>query len=106
MKYLFPKYIIEDGKLFIGKVTFHKELAENINNVKGGGFFHFDTETNTFYLYGKSHDFGQAKIEDVKNAVNNGFAGAKHRYNRYKNFNFIYSEGSTLADVFLEGVKL
>ena len=64
---VFPKFIIEDGNLILSKVTYHREMATNPDNVKGGGWFNY--KDGTFTLSGESHDFGPAKLEDIKKAV-------------------------------------
>jgi len=76
MEDLFPKFIIETDDelgdcLIIGKCTYHRELAIIKENVKGGGWYKYNNETNTFTLYGESEDFGPAEIEDIQNVINN-----------------------------------
>ena len=93
-----PKWIIEDGELIIGKVAFHKDLALDKTKVKGGGWFSFDSKKNTFYLYASSEDFGYAKLEDVKNAVESGKVGERNRFWRYKNFNYQFSEKDSIDE--------
>lgn len=66
---IFPKFIIEDGSLILGKVTYHKDLVTDKEKVKGGGFFHFDKETATFCFYGRSNDYGKASMEDIKKCI-------------------------------------
>ena len=49
---LFPKFIIQGENLILSKVTFHKDLVLNGNgDIKGGGFFKLDFQSNTFILY-------------------------------------------------------
>jgi hypothetical protein len=74
---VFPKFIIETDDelgdvLIIAKCTYHKELTTNKEKVKGGGWFKFNKETNTFILSDESYDFGRAKIEDIKNCIDKG----------------------------------
>ena len=59
-------FIVEDGKIKIGKVRFHKDLAENKDNVRGGGEFKLNKDDRTFTLFGKSHDFGPADKDEVQ----------------------------------------
>jgi hypothetical protein len=71
---VFPKFIIETNDelgdcLIIAKCIFHKQLATNIEKVKGGGLFAFDKDNSTFILSGESYDFGMAKVEDIKNCI-------------------------------------
>ena len=77
MKNIFPKWIFEDDFIVIRKCTFHKDIVENIPDVRGGGLFYFHRDTNTFILYGSSHDFGKANPEAVQRAIADG------RYGRF-----------------------
>lgn len=67
---LFPKFIVENGNLIISRCTFHKELVKNIKKVQGGGWFILTK--GIFILYGDSCDLGNAKFEDIKEAVERG----------------------------------
>jgi len=74
---VFPKFIIETDKelgdvLIIARCTYHKELATDFTKIKGGGWWKLDKETQTFTLNGDSHDFGRAKVEDIKNCIDKG----------------------------------
>lgn len=64
---LFPKFIVEGDNLIIAKVTFHKDLVIDKDQVKGGGWWKRDGDI--FILHGSSFDFGSAKVEDIKAAV-------------------------------------
>lgn len=64
---VFPKFIVEDGALIIAKCTYHHQLVNDKAKVKGGGWW--VKEENRFILMGKSHDFGQATIEDIASCV-------------------------------------
>ena len=77
---LYPKFIIEGDSIVIGMVTYHKELAMVGNHVKSGGSFEMDTTNKILTFFGCSHDFGCAKLEDIKQAVN----GGKVYSNKYK----------------------
>lgn len=71
---VFPKFIIEDDReeslcLVIAKCTFHKQLAHDVTRVRGGGWWSLDHENSIFTLYGESHDFGRADIEDIKSCI-------------------------------------
>ena len=62
-----PKFIIQDGELRMGRVVMHKDLAsEDGSKPVGGGFWYFDMDVKIMYLYGKSHDFGEVKVEDFE----------------------------------------
>jgi hypothetical protein len=80
-------FVIEGDKISIGKARFHKDLVENKANVRGGGQFVFNSETNTFTLFGKSHDFGPARSEEVQRLVDLGEVynyGKRNIGKRYK----------------------
>lgn len=68
---IYPKYIIEDDCLIIGRVYRHHQLADNKENVKGGGLWHYNDDT-TIVLMGRSTDFGSPRIDDVRAAVEAG----------------------------------
>lgn len=86
---VFPKFIVEDDKLIIGKVSYHKDLVSDKEKVKGGGWWSLNKDTNTFTLKGDSHDYGRASIEDIKNCIDKGNVFS----NRYQTVNIsnIYS---------------
>ncbi len=98
---IFPKFIVEDGCLIIRKVTFHKEMVIDKSKVKGGGWFRYDKETNTFILYGESVDFGMADIEDIKKCIenNNVFSSQYKHRNISDNYNFSYDTGSEIIQL-------
>jgi hypothetical protein len=101
------KYIIEDGRLILGKVIFHKELVNDIAKVTGGGWFYFMSKDNTFLLYSSSHDFGQATLEQVKSAVDNKFCDAAcGRLGRYSDYKFVYSNSSELEQAKINFIAL
>jgi len=71
---VFPKFIIETNDelvdcLILSKCTYHKQLATNLDKVKGGGWFRFSAADNAFIFYGSSDKFGEAKFEDIKKCV-------------------------------------
>ncbi len=72
----YPKFIIEEieneGKcLILSKCTYHKQLARDVNNIIGGGWFHLDINNFTFTFFGNSHDFGKAELNDIFHCVKN-----------------------------------
>ena len=92
---VYPKFIVESDELIIGKCTFHKELAENKDNVKGGGWFNYDHSKKTFTFFGESHDFGKAEIEDIKEAIENDKVYANSmRSRKLTDHKFIYYTGT------------
>jgi len=87
---LFPKFIVEDGCIILGKVTYHKDLAENKENVKGGGTYKYIPVERTFELSGSSYEFGPAKLEDIKKAVGTGEVYSDGKIMKLSNANYTY----------------
>lgn len=103
---LFPKYIIETDDelgncLILSKCSFHHELVTDKNKVKGGGWFKYDSSKNMFIFFGDSHEFGQAKLEDVKKCVEEDkvFTNPHLTHSIAKNFKFKYDTGSELIEL-------
>ena len=67
---VFPKFIIEGENLIIAKCTYHKELAEDVSLVRGGGWW--SKKDDSFTLFGKSEDFGTASLEDIQECILKG----------------------------------
>jgi hypothetical protein len=86
-----PKWIIENGRLIIGKVKFHSQLVADIEKVKGGGLFDMDHEAKTILLYGSSSDYGYAAITDIIAAIQDGSCDSFHREGQFNNFEYSYS---------------
>ncbi len=97
---VFNKFIIEyfdDEKcecLIISRCTYHRDVAYNINNVKSGGWYNFDSETRTFTLYGSSEQFGKADFNDIKNCILNKklFTNYTLINNLTDKFKFVYRD--------------
>lgn len=68
---VFNKFIISDGDIVIGKVTYHKQLVwdKDTEIISGGGWFTINSDDKTITFYGDSHDFGKAKLEDIQKCV-------------------------------------
>lgn len=69
---VYQKFIIETDDiigdcLIIAKCTYHKQLATDISKVKGGGMW--TKKDSTITLFGESHDFGKANIEDIQKCI-------------------------------------
>ncbi len=96
----FPKFIIEDGKLILMKVTYHHEIVTNKDKVKGGGWFKYLQQTDTFLFYGDSNDFGKATIEDIRAAVENKqvYSGKLADHNISERHNFGYDTGTEIIE--------
>lgn len=67
-----PKFVIEDGNIVMMKVLFHKEIVNDTTKVKGGGWFSYNRETNTFVFFGESEDFKKYDLEELIKAVEAG----------------------------------
>lgn len=72
MSRLFEKFIIEGTNLILGKCTYHRQLVTNRDNVRGGGVYYFNSETNSYTLGGKSHEFGYAELDNIRECVRSG----------------------------------
>ena len=80
MKY--PKFIIYDNKIILGKVQRHKDMLPDnadMSLLSGGGFFSIDRKNKIVILGGKSFDFGKFDIEKAQEAEfeNKQLAGYK-----------------------------
>lgn len=102
----FPKFIIETNDelgdcLILSKCTYHKDLVTDPTKVKGGGWFSYDDGTFTFY--GKSADYGEASLEDIKHCVENQITTFDNNY-------LIFKEKSSIAglnkETFVEVTKI
>lgn len=69
---VFPKFIVEGNNLIIAKCTYHKDLATDKAQVKGGGLWDWDQDKKEFLFYGDSFDFGRASIEDIRACIEAG----------------------------------
>ncbi len=62
-----PKWIIQDGELRMGRVVNQFIVADNYGPYPlGGGLWFFDVDAKIMYLYHKSYDYGQVKVEDFE----------------------------------------
>jgi len=89
---VFPKFIIEDGELIFGKCTYHKQLATDVKNVKGGGWWSFNKDKTEMTFFGDSQDFGRAKLEDIRKAVLEKKVFTNSFINCSDKFTFFYRE--------------
>lgn len=103
---IFPKFIIETDEelgdcLIISKCTFHKEMATNRDMVKGGGWYNINLDKRTITLGGESHDFGSAKIEDIKKAIENDnvYTNTYLTHSIAKEFKFLYDKQSEIVEL-------
>ena len=61
-----PKWIIQNNELRIGRVVSHSDLADKEGKVMGGGWWEYDRDSHTLYLYNKSYDYGQVEEDDFE----------------------------------------
>ena len=68
-----PKFIIVSrpenpltGRLVYGNVSSHRELIEGYVKIRGGGWYNKDDEKKTIVLYGSSGDFGEPRLDLLK----------------------------------------
>jgi hypothetical protein len=67
------KFIITAEKFIMGNVDFHKDLVSRMRTdtfpTLGGGRWDADKDKKILYLWGESHDFGFARPEQIKTAM-------------------------------------
>lgn len=99
---LFPKFIIEDGNLILGKVTYHSELVTDKTKIKGGGWFRLKFKEKTITFYGYSHDYGKATLEDVRNCIISGKVyTSKYHTKSPREFKYFYDTGTEIIELLL-----
>ncbi|MEI8087055.1 MAG: hypothetical protein WCG93_12670 [Paludibacter sp.] len=98
---LFPKFIIEEENMILKTVKNHRDIAINASKVKGGGSYIFDSETNSYTLYGESYEFGTAKIEDIKKCIEDGkvYTNDILTYSVADKNNFSFYNGSKIIEL-------
>jgi len=89
---VFPKFIIEGDEIIFGKVTYHKQLATDIKNVRGGGWWSFNKDVTEMTFFGDSHDFGRATLEDIRKAVLEKKVFTNSFINHSDKFTFFYKD--------------
>lgn len=104
----FSKFIIEDDKLIMMKVTFHKDIVVDKDKVNGGGWFRYDAEAKMFILFGDSHDYKKATLENITKCVEAGkvFSDNKLYRNISSKYNFGYDTGTEIIVLETPGNKL
>ncbi len=101
MRGLFPKFIVEDGSLVMMYVQYHSQIVNNKDKVNGGGWFRFDKHSKSCIFYGGSQDYGNAKLEHIKDCVRN----RKVFMNPHKNrsladkYKFYYDTGMEMIEL-------
>ena len=96
---MYPKFIINQGRLIIGMVDQHKELADNHSTTQGGGWWHKDEESKSIWLYARSLLFGSVPRKVLQKVI----ASGNHDYPGYT---FYYSRSSNVETAMAEGDKL
>jgi len=96
---VFPKFIVEGDTLVIAKCTYHYQIVNDKEKVKGGGWWRKDGDN--FILHGSSHDFGSATLEDIKNCINKGnvFTDKYNVRNISKTHKFSYDTGTEIIEL-------
>lgn len=96
---VYSKFIVEGNNLILSKCTYHKQLCNNEENVKGGGWFKIKDD-KTIILGGSSHDFGSAEIEDIKHCIKEGNVFANSRLSRkFEGYKFFYDTQSEIIEL-------
>lgn len=92
MSDVYPKFIVEGNNLIIAKVTYHKDLVTDKEQVKGGGWWRL--KGDMMILHGTSFDFGTAKAEDIKACIDAGnvFSDQYMIQNIADQFGFAYQD--------------
>jgi hypothetical protein len=94
---VFCKFIIEGDALIIGKVTYHYQLVNKKEDVKGGGWFRYGPEGRHLILYGSSEDFGKASLEDIRHCVENDEVySSKFHIRCMDDFHYSYDTGTEI----------
>lgn len=60
--------ITDEDQLRLGHIDLHKQLVGRTGTPKGGGFWLYDKESNTVYVWGKSSDYGPLTADMVSSA--------------------------------------
>lgn len=86
------KWVINDNKIMLGCVSFHRYLSNDNSKTTAGGEYWVDNASNTIYFFGKSEEFGQATRVQFEAAI--------MRRDIVRKFNvIIFSEKLLLSEV-------
>ncbi len=94
-----PKFIINEGRLKMGLVDQHRELAQDHSTTLGGGWWYMDKENKTIGLYGRSQLFGSVSKKVLQEVISSG----QHDYPGYT---FFYSRSSNPETAMADGEEL
>lgn len=113
------KFLIIDGTFRFGNVDYHKDLLPKKGNsqslmshvlspvkqvdpiISGGGRWSVDNGKKILYLWGSSMDFGYAKPEDIKKAIESEDTWISQSLNGFEVMHSpMHSDGLPPADTF------
>ncbi|MFW5708323.1 MAG: hypothetical protein ACOC12_10395 [Bacteroidota bacterium] len=93
------KYIINEGRLKMGLVGQHRELARDHTTTVGGGWWHRDDKQKAIWLYGRSQLFGSVSPIVLRQVIQNGM-------HDFPGYTFYYHRSSQLEIALAEGERL
>ncbi len=96
---MYPKFIVNEGKLKTGIVYQHRELANDHSTTVGGGWWYRDDPNSTILLYGRSQVFGPVARNVLLRVIGEG----NHDFPGYT---FYYSRSSDLQTALSKKEKL
>ena len=101
MEEKYPKFIVEDDFIIIGKVDYHNKLVTNKEKVKGGGWFKWSKDKSTLIFYGDSHEFGKFNPKDIIDCVEKDkvFTNKYQTHSITDKHNFAYEIGDKIIKI-------
>lgn len=96
---MYQKFIINQGRLKIGVVDQHRELADDHSTTLGGGWWYKDDHKRTIWLYGRSQLFGNVSPLVLQQVIRNTL-------HDYPGYTFYYHRSSSLEIALAEGEKI
>lgn len=100
------KFLIINDALITGTVEFHKELVREgtkREDIKGGGWYHWDEEEKVVLFYSTSQDYGSVTIEEWLEALKSEDTWISPFWDDHK---FIFSDRLKLEDVYKQNGML
>ena len=87
--------ILSNGDFVYGQVNLHKQLLREGEIAISGGYWEQDPFTEDFKLYGKSEQFGEFTVEQVKNVPQSSILTKEERISKLilENTPFILVQG-------------
>jgi len=92
------KWIVEQDSIVLRKCLFHKDIAENIEDVKGGGWFYYSHDNDAFILYSTSDQFGSPTREQMLDCIAKNNIGRFLNDDRYAKHKIYFSTQYKLED--------